>query len=203
MRLNFLRKFIAIFYLSVSIGKSCRFSATEIYTLTLANISKNTQKNKMENNPVELLKKGFFLILDYLLFHLTVIFLAILTSILTYCFDYGINKLTIKLIIEIVKKQSLILFFLSIFVLYPVVWILIFNFTMKINKNYRTPILTLFGIICGIVVTSKHINWNLFFDFRYGAFSLIIGFLITSVIYPNSKLSISKRIEEKTFANNV
>ena len=39
MRLNFLRKFIAIFYLSVSIGKSYRFSATEIYTLTLVAIA--------------------------------------------------------------------------------------------------------------------------------------------------------------------
>ena len=36
--MNFLRKFIAIFYLSVLIGKSYRFSATEIYTLTLYNI---------------------------------------------------------------------------------------------------------------------------------------------------------------------
>ena len=66
--MNFLRKFIAIFYLSVSIGKSYRFSATEIYTLTLATSLKNDMKSQL-------------------------FFLTFLCTLMSYsqCFDCGQN----------------------------------------------------------------------------------------------------------------
>ena len=129
------------------------------------------------------------ILMDYVLIHILRVIITVSTAFLLYLIEYGKTESSLEILKSIISNTSGVIVILTIFVIYPTIWILAYSFLVD-SKFNRIIIFSLISLTIGIIVAKSLVGFDSFFDFRYGAFPFLVGFLISPLIY----LTIKKRV---------
>ena len=136
-----------------------------------------------------LLRKVMTILMDYVLIHILWIIINVFTAFLLYLIEYGKTESSLDILKGIISNISGVIVILTMLAIYPTVWILAYS--LVVNKNINRIItFSLISLTIGIIVVKLLVGFDMFFDFRYGAFSLLVGFSLSTLIY----LTIKKRV---------
>jgi hypothetical protein len=136
-----------------------------------------------------LLKKVIVVLMDYVLIHILWIIITVFTAFLLYTLEYGKTESSLDILKSIISNTSGMIVMLTILAIYPTIWV--FAYSIVVNSELsRIFVFSLISLTIGIIIVKLFLGFDLFFDFRYGAFPILVGFLISPLIY----LTIKKRV---------
>ena len=98
-----------------------------------------------------LLRKVMTILMDYVLIHILWVIITVSTAFLLYLIEYGKTESSLEILKSIISNTSVVIVILTIFVIYPTIWILAYSFLVD-SKFNRIIIFSLISLTIGIIV---------------------------------------------------
>mgnify|MGYP001794457748 FL=1 len=98
-----------------------------------------------------LLRKVMTILMDYVLIHILWVIITVSTAFLLYLIEYGKTESSLEILKSIISNTSGVIVILTIFVIYPTIWILAYSFLVD-SKFNRIIIFSLISLTIGIIV---------------------------------------------------
>ena len=145
-----------------------------------------------------LLRKVMTIFMDFVLFHILWVIITVSTAFLLYLIEYGKTESSLEILKSIISNTSGVIVILTIFVIYPTIWILAYSLLVN-SKFNRIIVFSL--IIRSLLWMSFHkeITQQMGYAFKYWYTPLIVnldlffcGFLLNPLIQ-NYKLNWNHR----------
>jgi hypothetical protein len=133
------------------------------------------------------LKEIFRLFIAYVLVHFFAVLFANMTTVMLYVIEYGIHDAMFKPIWSVTKVNWWLMAWLSVTIIYPLVWMTVYGALSKFVKHRRMLVLSFGSFAIGLIPVAVFVDFDSFFDFRFGAFKFLLGFVLAPVLYENLK----------------
>ena len=98
-----------------------------------------------------LLRKVMTILMDYVLIHILWVIITVSTAFLLYLIEYGKTESSLEILKSIISNTSGVIVILTIFVIYPTIWILAYSSFVN-SKFNRIIIFSLISLAIGIIV---------------------------------------------------
>jgi hypothetical protein len=138
---------------------------------------------KLNRDVYKMMKIWLKHIVDYIISHVLSFSIYILISMILYLLQYGWTNSISNILEEKIYVASFLAAWITIVILYPIIW---FTIVVFINSNiikYKPFIMSLYGFFAGVIFAIIFNDYESFFDHRYGSFSYIVGFSLGPLIY--------------------
>ena len=134
-------------------------------------------------------------LIDYFAVHGIVVLSINFTAFILYLTEYGWASSTTEIMEQVAKNNLAIIVLLSIYVIYPLLWAFLYAYLYQTVKTRRVVTFTIASFLLGLIPTAAFVGFDMFFNFRYGAFPFVVGFFVAPLVYFGVKESITKKLK--------